>query len=88
MRISFLLLGQGKLTDERADGLKGREDTKEPLSAKFAAAGDAYYWQWSVGLPICFLGHIFGGPVSILLKGDCVGGPVCLPKLLLEQGSE
>jgi hypothetical protein len=84
----FLLLGQGKLTDARADGLKGREDTKEPLSAKFAA-GDTYYWQWSVALPISTLGHIFFfGPVSILLKGDCVGRPVCLSKILLEQGPE
>lgn len=49
----------------------GVKDTKEPLSAKFAA-GDIYYWQWSV-LPISYLGHICSGSVSILLKGDCVG---------------
>lgn len=77
--VVILLFGQGKLADERADGLKGREDTKEPLSAKFAAAGDVYYWQWSV-LPISFLGHIFGGPVSILLKGTVLAALSICPR--------
>lgn len=34
--VAILILAQKRLTDERADEFKGRENTREPLSAKFA----------------------------------------------------